>query len=151
MPMPKRESARFYALAKTLLRDPRFQKLRAFRAHGKTDLFEHSVRVAMTSHKLSRALRLRINEGALIRGALLHDYYLYDWHNAPKKAGLHGLTHAHRARKNAERDFHLNQRERNIIESHMWPLNPTCLPKSREAWLVCLADKLCSLLETLRL
>ena len=36
-----------------------------------------------------------------------------------------------------------------MIRSHMWPLNPERVPRSKEAWIVCVADKLVSLHETL--
>ena len=36
-----------------------------------------------------------------------------------------------------------------IIVSHMWPLNITKVPKSREALILCVADKCIALRETL--
>ena len=44
-----------------------------------------------------------------------------------------------------------NQEEKEISSKHMWPLTITKIPKHRESWLVCIADKYCSLLETLGL
>jgi uncharacterized protein len=90
---------------------------------------------------------MRVHEHELVRGALLHDYYLYDWHD-PRNTG-HATQHPLRALRNAEEDFGLTERERNIIASHMWPLPPTRIPKCVEAWIVCAADKWCSLIETL--
>lgn len=87
---------------------------------------------------------IKINEKSLIRGALLHDYFLYDWHKSEHR--LHGFFHAKRALKNAESDFKLNDIEKNIIKRHMFPLN-ICPPKYRESWIVCLADKLCAVEE----
>ena len=46
-------------------------------------------------------------------------------------------------------NFNVNQDILQIIESHMWPLNITKIPKSKEAIIVCIADKYCALLETL--
>ena len=44
----------------------------------------------------------------------------------------------------AEKEFQLSDLEKNIIISHMWPLNFFHFPRSREAVLVCLADKICA-------
>jgi hypothetical protein len=41
----------------------------------------------------------------------------------------------------ADKDFKLTNKEKNIIRGHMWPLTFLHPPKSREAFLVCLADK----------
>ena len=63
---------------------------------------------------------------------------------------LHGFRHPQRALENAEKEYNLTPRERDIIVKHMWPLTvlpPTC----REAWIVTTADKWCSLLETFRI
>ena len=59
---------------------------------------------------------------------------------------LHGFTHPRRALENAAADWELTDRERDIILHHMFPLTPLP-PRSREAWVVCLADKLCAVQE----
>lgn len=86
-------------------------------------------------------------KGVWVRGALLHDYFLYDWHQPHKEYGLHGFTHPSTALRNAVQDFDLNAVERNIIARHMFPLVPIP-PRYRESVIVCLADKFCSLNET---
>ena len=45
--------------------------------------------------------------------------------------------------------YNINEKEEHIIRSHMWPLTVTKLPKSREAVIVCIADKLTSATETI--
>lgn len=84
----------------------------------------------------------------MIRGALLHDYFLYDWHEKSDDHRLHGFTHPARALKNAEEIFDLSVVEKDIIKRHMFPLTPVP-PAYRESYLVCLADKICSSYETL--
>ena len=60
----------------------------------------------------------------------------------------HGFKHPRIARYNAETVFALSDKEKDIIQSHMWPLTPTDIPHSREAALVCMADKMSSGYET---
>lgn len=120
-----------------------------FFQHGTVTVFDHSVAVALMCLQLAALLRLRTDTRSLVRGALLHDYFLYDWHIKEKGRPLHGTHHARRAMKNAERDFGLNKIERNMILAHMFPLNLT-LPRYRESVLLCTADKFCALRETAR-
>lgn len=82
-----------------------------------------------------------------MRGALLHDYFLYDWHIKDPNRKAHGFSHAAAALQNAERDFALNAVERDVIARHMFPLNLTP-PRYRESILVCIADKICAVYET---
>jgi uncharacterized protein len=131
-----------------LCRQGRIIQMKEFPQHGTTSTYDHVRSVATTSISLARALRLKVSDIELLRGALLHDYYLYDWHDPASKG--HATQHPLRALRQADVDFKLTDRERNIIASHMWPLPPTRIPTCREAWLVCTADKLCAFQETVR-
>lgn len=114
--------------------------------HGRTTTLDHTLSVAAKALRFSRLLPLDIDERALIRGAILHDYYLYDWHNGEQALDRwHGFTHPYHALRNATEDFpDLTDLERDIITHHMFPFLPLP-PQSVEAWLVCLADKACTL------
>ena len=87
------------------------------------------------------------NEKALAVACMFHDYYLYDIKDEHLGPWHHGTRHASIAIRNAEKVYPLNNLEKEIIRSHMWPLNITQIPASREAWLVCLADKVCAVEE----
>lgn len=117
--------------------------------HGSTSVYSHSLRVAYLSVCLARRLQLQVDYDSLVRGALLHDYFLYDWHEKDKSHRLHGLWHAGTALQNARKDFDLTPIEENIIARHMFPLNPIP-PGCKEAWIVCLVDKYSALLEIFR-
>ncbi len=129
-----------------ILKSERMITEKDFIQHGSISCYDHSLNVAKKSLIIAGFLLIfiKINEKSLIRGALLHDYFLYDWHKSEHR--LHGFFHAKRALKNAESDFKLNDIEKNIIKRHMFPLN-ICPPKYRESWIVCLADKLCAVEE----
>ena len=124
------------------------QEEKSYMQHGAVSVFHHSLAVACLSIFLARRLRLHVDEQALIRGALLHDYFLYDWHEKGGHHGLHGFTHGMQAMRNAARDYRIGPLEKNIIARHMFPLTPIP-PKYKEAWLVCLADKYCAAVETI--
>lgn len=128
----------------------RLGKEQEYFQHGSTTVLEHSLRVADLSLRMAQrceTLGIRTDMDSLVRGALLHDYFLYDWHEKDKSHRLHGFTHPGRALKNAREDFALNAVEENIIARHMFPLTPVP-PCCREAWIVCLADKWCAAKET---
>ncbi len=123
------------------------QAEKGFLQHGSVSTFEHSVSVTKMCLRLSRALHLTTDERSLIRGALLHDYYLYDWHEPRGGNDLHAFSHAGKALKNASRDFSLNEIERDMIQCHMFPLTVRP-PRYRESAILCLADKVCAIRET---
>jgi uncharacterized protein len=140
-----------------ILKSEGFKRSDRHMQHGDVSVMKHSIRVAGTALGLSKKLGIKVSEKDLVRGALLHDYFGYDWHG--KKVGLyeilhfykmHGFTHPTTALENAERDFDLTDRQRDIIKKHMWPLTIKT-PACREAWIVTLADKYCSTMETLKI
>lgn len=129
-----------------ILNAPGMEAERQIIQHGQTTCFAHSVAVAYVSLLLARRLNLRLDERSLVRGALLHDYFLYDWHVPDASHRLHGFRHARRALENAQREFSLNSVETDIILRHMFPLNLTP-PAYGESVVVCCADKICAVLE----
>lgn len=130
-----------------ILRSGGMQQEKAFMQHGSVSVYGHSLMVAVLCVKIARALAIRVNTRSLVRGALLHDYFLYDWHVPDKSHRLHAFYHAGRAARNAQRDFGLNEIERNMIRSHMFPLGRV-LPRYRESLILCAADKLLAAGET---
>ena len=139
-------------LLRTLIADldrtGRLALARAAIQHGSTTVFAHCVKVACFSLFLANKLHIPVNTHALLRGALLHDYFLYDWHEKNAGHRFHGFTHPATALKNAQEEGMLTPGEKDSIARHMFPLCPIP-PRCREAWLVCAADKYCALLETL--
>ncbi len=135
------------AHAKQLLSDGRLHLTKGYIQHSDMTVFQHCAHVAYISCVLCVKLGLKnISYDELIRASLLHDYFLYDWHDGPPFNFRHAFGHPTFAAHNAARDYKLTAKEIQIIKRHMWPLTiipPTC----REGWIVVLADKICTLLE----
>ncbi len=134
---------------KKLEQEGRLKNTKQYLQHGNKSVYDHVIRVTATSLMLVDKLNLSIDEDSLIRGALLHDYFLYDWHEKDKAHSWHGFTHAKTALQRAREDYELNEIEEDIIAHHMFPLNFTP-PKHKEAWVVSIADKICAGKETLQ-
>jgi uncharacterized protein len=141
-----------------ILESESFQHSKEFVQHGSFSVWKHSMNVAKVSLQISQMLPFQFSEKELVRGALLHDYFQYDWHK--RRVGMkelrkfhqmHGFIHPEIAAQNAKRDFRIGKLENEIIRKHMWPLTITELPMCREAWVVTMADKYCSLLETMHM
>ena len=135
-------------LAEKLEGESRLGMERRYYQHGVTTIFQHSINVACVSCKIAEKYHLDVDYYALIRGALLHDYFLYDWHVKDRSHRFHGFSHPRRALENADKEFQLTETERNMIYCHMFPLTPIP-PSTKEAWIVCVADKICALSETM--
>ena len=131
-----------------LKRNRDVQSMRRFRKHGRTDTYHHCERVAFYSlwlaHRCApiwKRLGVRIDYRSLVRGAFLHDFYLYDWYELKSPHSVHVAIHPALALKNASEHFELTPVEADIIRNHMWPLTPDRYPHSIEAFLVTLTDK----------
>ncbi len=116
--------------------------------HGVINSYEHSLAVTYVSLWLVKHIWHKADVKSIVRAGLLHDYFCYDWHDNAIWHSLHGYHHARTAMQNARRDFHIGKKEQQIIYRHMFPLNISRIPYFREAAIVCVADKICALTET---
>lgn len=132
----------FDSLAAPILASGKLEPLRQYIQHGTCTCYDHVMAVAKTALSMAMHLPFRFKKDQLVRGALLHDYFLYDWHTV-KLDKLHGFAHPKIALENARREFDLTPIEENIIVRHMFPLTPVP-PRYRESILVMLADKHCA-------
>jgi len=127
---------------------PEFDLLKTYIQHGSVTTYEHVRRVAETACIINRKLfASSADMETLIKGALLHDFFLYDWHTE-KLSQLHGFYHPGAAYKNALRIYGIDDKVGNIILAHMWPLTLRTFPRSKEAIIVNMADKIASTRET---
>ena len=138
------DEKKFEELLNNMTESEALQILKTIPQHKGNTTFAHCVHVTQMSFKLARMFGIEIDPASLVRGAMLHDYYLYDTKTMEISDYQHALFHPQLALYYASQLFNLNEKEQNIILSHMWPIPGAPLPKSKEAWLVIIADKICA-------
>ncbi len=144
-----REEKRFFIrYVREMLANERLLEMNQYIQHGNTTTLIHCLMVAYYSYLIALKVPFQYDLKSVIRGAMLHDFYLYDWHIPDIGHRLHGFKHPRFALNNARIHFTLNRVEEDIIEKHMWPLTLRKLPLYKESMLVCLVDKYCSFTET---
>ena len=132
MQLSTTEHEQLYAILQQYDENPQVQRMREFIQHGDVTTYQHCKNVVRVSFWLNRRLHLHADETSLAVGAFLHDF-----------------SHPGYACVNAQRVFHITKKEQNIIASHMWPLTFRHVPTCREAFIVCLADKYCAVVESM--
>lgn len=128
---------KYLDIVNNILENKEFNKLDNIEHHGITRL-DHSLRVSYYSYKISKVLKLDYREVA--RAALLHDFFLSEENRSFKDRFISTFTHPKKAVRQAEALFTLSDKEKNMIEAHMFPLY-TSLPKYAESWVVSFTDK----------
>ena len=116
------------------------QSTKKYIQHGDTSVYEHCINVACLCVLIAAYFHIKVNQRNLVRGALLHDYFLYDWHVADDSHKWHGFTHPRTALRNARKRFRLNRVERDMILRHMFPLNITP-PRYKESIILFILQK----------
>lgn len=138
----------YLSLVADLLSHAEVRRMKQFRQHADCNCYMHCLQVSYYSYYWAKRLGWDYRSAA--RGALLHDLFLYDWHEKRPGKNWHGFTHARTALDNAAGLFELNEMEQDIIAKHMFPLGVQP-PRYAESFLVNLLDKFCAGMEVLRL
>lgn len=144
----RRNYSLFLHCLKDLIDDPAVRMMENYVQHSSVTTFQHGILVSYLSFSICKALRLNYYSAA--RGGLLHDFYLYDWHDSDRLGKWHGFTHPYTALRNANAYFDITKLEQDIIKKHMWPLTLK-LPRYRESLVVSFADKLATCIEVMGL
>jgi uncharacterized protein len=129
----------FINIASKLLEHSVVQRLAEFKHHSGKNRLDHSVEVAWHSFLLAKKMSLDCD--VIVRGALLHDLFFYDW---LREGWLNGFRHPGISLKNAREITVLSKKEEDIIIKHMWPLT-VIPPIYSESWIVCFIDTYCSI------
>ncbi|MDA3847796.1 MAG: phosphohydrolase [Vallitaleaceae bacterium] len=138
----------FIDIIRPVYNNRHIQEMRLYPNHRDTSCLEHSLNVSYTAYRIGKALNL--DAKSLARASMFHDFYLYDWHIKGNRKGLHGMMHAAEAYNNTIKYFEVNEKEKDMILTHMWPLNPK-LPKYIESILLMCVDRYCTVLELLKI
>ncbi|KUO66388.1 MAG: phosphohydrolase [Gracilibacter sp. BRH_c7a] len=136
----------FLDVAAPIIKHEEYQKMKHI-PHHHGCVYDHCLDVAYFSYKIAHRFGLDVE--STIRGALLHDFYLYKFKKGKDKNILmegyrHSRNHPQIAIDNALKYFQLNDKEIDIIQNHMFPLG---FPRSSEAWITTLADKTLAIAE----
>ena len=126
-------------LVEDILNNSEFSELSNIAHHGETRL-EHSLKVSYYSYRISKFLKLDYEGTA--RAGLLHDFYLdrtVDYKKFRQKVKLYTTGHPKDALENASRLFDLSEKEKDIIKTHMFPIDFR-IPKYLEGWIVNIVD-----------
>lgn len=109
--------------------------------HHNSNRLEHSLNVSYKSYKVCKKMHLDYKSAAI--AGLLHDFYfntILECDKVKDKVKLFMNEHPEDALKNAEELFELNELEKDIILSHMWPTSKH-IPKHKESFVVSFVDK----------
>ena len=134
----------FNEIIKNIINDKQVLEMKKYRQHFNTTCFDHCYDVAYECYKISK--KLNLDYVSATRGAMLHDLFLYDWRNKEGRNNIHAFTHGKIACKNALKSFELNDKEKDMIIKHMWPVT-LIPPKSCEGIILTIADKYCAVKE----
>ena len=134
----------FLEIVAPILRNGEFLKLGRYIQHLKTSRLEHSINVSYIAWKMAKRLECDVRLAAV--AGMLHDFCVYDFRDKIPDGEFHqAFYHPKAAAWTSEEQFGIEEEVRSIILTHMFPLGP--LPRSREAWVVSCADKVCASLE----
>lgn len=141
-----KQDTEFLEIIEDLITNETVQQMKNYRQHYETSCFDHCYLAAYYCYLICKKYNLDYRSAT--RAAMLHDLFLYDWRiRQPGRKGFHAFTHPKTACDNACRLFDLNEKEKDIILKHMWPVTIS-FPNSIEGFILTFVDKYCAMSET---
>ena len=131
----------FFNIVEDYIEHDEFKKLKSINHHGITR-YDHSLRVAYYTYIVTRFLHLHYIDAT--RAAVLHDFFTDEVES--EKSIFKLRRHPKYAVENASKYFELNELEKDIISTHMFPVTFTP-PKYLESWIVDIVDDCCAIYE----
>ena len=122
-----------------ILNKEKVQQMKKYRQHYNINCFYHCLFVSYNTYLICKKHNLDYISAA--RAGMVHDLFLYDWRKRERgRKGLHAYTHGKTAFKEASEILNLNDKEKDMIIKHMWPVT-LAVPKYKETFVITLVDK----------
>lgn len=141
-------SGGYYSCVCDIIDAPELEKLKKIPHHISTTRFQHCLNVSYYGYVICRRFRLDARSAA--RAGLMHDLFYYDRreYNSEREKGQprHSSRHPEIAVRNAVMLTDISEKERDIIEKHMWPVTRP-MPSYMETYIITFVDKYCAMLE----
>jgi uncharacterized protein len=141
--MNKVKDKQYKLLVDYILNDNEFNKIGLSKHHG-TNRLDHSIKVSYYSYLIAKKFGLDFESAAT--AGLLHDFFTTDDEKTVFKSIKSYFLHPKIASQNASNHFAISEKEKNIIETHMFPVN-TKPTQYAEGWVVGTVDKLVCIFE----
>lgn len=128
-------------ITKDILKNEKFNNLKNEKHHYNSNRYEHSLKVSYYTYKVCK--KLNLDYVSATKAALLHDFF-FDSEFINNKDKI--LNHYRASIANSSMIINLSKKEKNIIESHMYPVGGK-LPRYKESIVVDLIDDYVSIKE----
>ena len=139
------QDTEYINLIKDIIENEMVQQMKNYKQHFRVNCFDHCLYVSYNLYQICKKHKLDYISAA--RAAMVHDLFLYDWRKRQEgRKGLHAFTHAKTAYENASKIFDLNDKEKDIIVKHMWPVTLS-IPRYKETFWMIYVDKYLAVLE----
>ncbi len=130
----------YVEIVKDILEHEIVQDMKNYRQHFNVSCYEHCLFASYNMYLICKKHNLDYKSAA--RASMVHDLFLYDWRKRQEgRKGLHAFTHPRTAFENANKIMELNEKEKDIILKHMWPVTLFHIPKYKESFLLTIIDK----------
>ena len=133
------EDKEYIAIVSDLLKQEKVLQMKQYRQHYNVSCFDHCLFVSYNTYLICKKYNLDYISAA--RAGLLHDLFLYDWRKRENgRKRFHAFRHGKLAYEQATTFIDLNDKEKDMIIKHMWPVTPA-FPKYKETFVIIYVDK----------